>query len=97
MNTGFFTKNAFYFMDSRKYSRKGDLMRRPYSITCPQCGAHLDPGERCVCTRKARKRALAFLLSIVFFSRQETPSFSVKNPLLPRIRRPQIRTKQKSL
>jgi hypothetical protein len=24
-------------------------MRRPYYHTCPQCGAHLDPGERCTC------------------------------------------------
>jgi hypothetical protein len=68
-------------------------MRRPYYHTCPQCGAHPDPGERCVCTRKARKRALAFLLSIVFFSRQETPSFSVKNLLWSQTRFAQIRTK----
>jgi hypothetical protein len=29
-----------------------------YYHTCPQCGAHLDPGERCTCTLEARKLAL---------------------------------------
>ena len=24
----------------------------PYYNTCPNCGAHLDPGERCTCRNK---------------------------------------------
>jgi hypothetical protein len=34
-------------------------MSYPYYQTCPLCGAHLDPGERCTCTLEARKQALA--------------------------------------
>jgi hypothetical protein len=26
---------------------------RPYYDTCPECGAHLDPGERCDCREAA--------------------------------------------
>jgi hypothetical protein len=33
-------------------------MNHPYYTTCPKCGAHLDPGERCTCTLEARKLAL---------------------------------------
>ena len=25
-----------------------------YYVTCPVCGANLDPGERCDCTKKSR-------------------------------------------
>jgi hypothetical protein len=37
------------------------FMYHPYYQTCPTCGAHLDPGERCTCTMDlaARKQALA--------------------------------------
>lgn len=27
-----------------------------YYRECPTCGAHLDPGERCDCAEKAKKR-----------------------------------------
>lgn len=27
---------------------------KPYYRTCPKCGAHLDPGEVCDCTKKER-------------------------------------------
>lgn len=26
---------------------------KPYYRTCPKCGAHLDPGEVCDCTKKS--------------------------------------------
>ena len=35
----------------------------PYYRTCPDCGAHLDPGERCDCQdekRAAQVRATAW-------------------------------------
>lgn len=27
----------------------------PYYNTCPHCGSHLDPGERCDCQDNAKK------------------------------------------
>ena len=27
-------------------------MKKNYYVTCPECGAHLDPGEACDCARK---------------------------------------------
>ena len=27
-------------------------MSRPYYDTCPGCGSHLDPGERCDCDKE---------------------------------------------
>ena len=30
-------------------------MSKPYK-TCPACGSHLDPGERCDCERKKPRR-----------------------------------------
>lgn len=35
-------------------------MRHTYFITCPICGANLDPGEKCTCTAK-REVYLAFI------------------------------------
>ena len=37
---------------SRKYRKRGGFYR-----TCPYCGAALDPGERCDCSRPAQKAA----------------------------------------
>lgn len=31
-----------------------------YYNTCPECGAHLDPGEKCTCREPARKRTEYF-------------------------------------
>lgn len=27
-----------------------------YYRTCPECGAHLDPGEKCDCLKEAKKK-----------------------------------------
>lgn len=32
-------------------------MMKMYYKTCPECGAHLDPGEKCDCLKEAKKRA----------------------------------------
>ena len=29
------------------------MKKHPYFTTCPYCGAHLDPGERCDCAHAA--------------------------------------------
>lgn len=39
-----------------------------YFVTCPKCGAHLDPGEKCEdCEEKAREQELERRTEIVKF------------------------------
>ncbi len=33
--------------------QKGGIDTRTYYVTCPLCGANLDPGERCDCSHTA--------------------------------------------
>ena len=37
-------------MTARGYRARPTAARHTYFNTCPLCGAHLDPGERCDCS-----------------------------------------------
>ena len=39
---------------SREAERTEAEMRKPYYDICPDCGAHLDPGEHCDCEGRNR-------------------------------------------
>lgn len=50
-----------------------------YYNTCPNCGANLDPGERCDCMRERKNREEFYRIIAKRTSKTGQLSFSLKN------------------
>ena len=46
-----------------------------YYHTCPYCGAHLDPGERCDCLESRRERAAQLIAPLTVGERLKLSEF----------------------
>jgi hypothetical protein len=47
------------FLTVYEYLKKGETLKKGGAMykTCPDCGAHLDPGELCDCRESAAEKA----------------------------------------
>ena len=61
-------------------------MRSDY-YTCPRCGASLDPGEQCDCTKKALEQEIRCLLDRLDWEKLDTLAVMIRRWGLPQARR----------